>query len=277
MSSKQQGFDISSFFQERARKKLSNFKNRILVVSGKGGVGKSFIASMLAIALAERGKSIALFDADVYGSSTPLILGLQGIRHYIDEEGEILPVEGPLGLKVVAINLMLDTPETPVVWRGPLASRAILELAARVKWGIGDYLIVDMPPGTGDIAITIAQLMPPETHAIVVTAPNILSEVIVAKAVNFTASMRIRLLGVVENMSYFKCPHCGRETSIMGKLSGELLASKYGTTLLAKIPLEPGVNKALDTGTPYLLLEKESETSRIIRELADKVIKLLEK
>jgi ATP-binding protein involved in chromosome partitioning len=277
MSSKQQGLDISSIFQERARKKLSNFKNRILVVSGKGGVGKSFIASMLAIALAERGKSIALFDADVYGSSTPLILGLQGIRHYIDEEGEILPVEGPLGLKVVAINLMLDTPETPVVWRGPLASRAILELAARVKWGIGDYLIVDMPPGTGDIAITIAQLMPPETHAIVVTAPNILSEVIVAKAVNFTASMRIRLLGVVENMSYFKCPHCGRETSIMGKLSGELLASKYGTTLLAKIPLEPGVNKALDTGTPYLLLEKESETSRIIRELADKVIKLLEK
>ena len=277
MSSKQQGFDISSLFQERARKKLSNFKNRILVVSGKGGVGKSFIASMLAIALAERGKSIALFDADVYGSSTPLILGLQGIRHYIDEEGEILPVEGPLGLKVVAINLMLDTPETPVVWRGPLASRAILELAARVKWGIGDYLIVDMPPGTGDIAITIAQLMPPETHAIVVTAPNILSEVIVAKAVNFTASMRIRLLGVVENMSYFKCPHCGRETSIMGRLSGELLASKYGTILLAKIPLEPGVNKALDTGTPYLLLEKESETSRIIRELADKVIKLLEK
>lgn len=277
MSSKQQGFDISSLFQERARKKLSNFKNRILVVSGKGGVGKSFIASMLAIALAERGKSIALFDADVYGSSIPLILGLQGIRHYIDEEGEILPVEGPLGLKVVAINLMLDTPETPVVWRGPLASRAILELAARVKWDIGDYLIVDMPPGTGDIAITIAQLMPPETHAIVVTAPNILSEVIVAKAVNFTASMRIRLLGVVENMSYFKCPHCGRETSIMGRLSGELLASKYGITLLAKIPLEPGVNKALDTGTPYLLLEKESETSRIIRELADKVIKLLEK
>jgi len=275
MSTKQQGFNISSLFQERAKRKFSNFKNRILVISGKGGVGKSFIASMLAIALAERGKSVVLFDADVYGSSTPLILGLQGTRHYIDEEGEILPVDGPLGLRVVAINLMLDTPETPVVWRGPLASRAILELAARVKWGSGDYLVIDMPPGTGDIAITIAQLMPPETYAIVVTAPNILTEVIVAKAVNFAASMGIRLLGVVENMSYFKCPHCGRETSIMGRLSGELLASKYGTTLLSRIPLEPGVNKALDAGTPYLLVEKESETSRIIRELADKVIKLL--
>ncbi len=277
MSSAQQHFNVASLFQERARRRLSNYKHRVLVISGKGGVGKSFISSMLALALAERGRRVALFDADIHGSSTPVLLGVQGVRHYLDEEGDILPVEGPLGVKLVAVNLMLDTPDTPVVWRGPLVARAVLELAARVKWGEGDYLIVDMPPGTGDVAITIAQLMPSETHAIVVTAPNALSEVVVSKAINFAKSTGLKLLGIVENMSYFKCPHCGRETSIMGKSSGELLASKYGVALLAKIPLAPEVNTAVDESTPYLLADKNGEVARIIRELAHTVIRLLEK
>lgn len=277
MSSAQQHFNVASLFQERARRRLSNYKYRVLVISGKGGVGKSFISSMLSLALAERGRRVALFDADIYGSSAPVLLGVQGVRHYLDEEGDILPVEGPLGVKLVAVNLMLDTPYTPVVWRGPLVARAILELAARVKWGEGDYLIVDMPPGTGDVAITIAQLMPPETYAIVVTAPNALSEVVVSKAINFAKSTGLKLLGIVENMSYFKCPHCGRETSIMGKSSGELLASKYGVALLAKIPLAPEINTAVDESTPYLLADKNGEVARIIRELAHTVIRLLEK
>jgi ATP-binding protein involved in chromosome partitioning len=277
LSSAQQHFNVASLFQERARRRLSNYKHRVLVISGKGGVGKSFISSMLALAIAERGRRVALFDADIHGSSTPVLLGVQGVRHYLDEEGDILPVEGPLGVKLVAVNLMLDTPDTPVVWRGPLVARAVLELAARVKWGEGDYLIVDMPPGTGDVAITIAQLMPPETHAIVVTAPNALSEVVVSKAINFAKSTGLKLLGIVENMSYFKCPHCGRETSIMGKSSGELLASKYGVALLAKIPLAPEVNTAVDESTPYLLADKNGEVARIIRELAHTVIRLLEK
>jgi ATP-binding protein involved in chromosome partitioning len=277
LSSAQQHFNVASLFQERARRRLSNYKHRVLVISGKGGVGKSFISSMLALALAERGRKVALFDADIYGSSAPVLLGVQGVRHYLDEEGDILPVEGPLGVKLVAVNLMLDTPDIPVVWRGPLVARAILELAARVKWGEGDYLIVDMPPGTGDVAITIAQLMPPETHAIVVTAPNALSEVVVSKAINFAKSTGLKLLGIVENMSYFKCPHCGRETSIMGKSSGELLASKYGVALLAKIPLAPEVNTAVDESTPYLLADKNGEVARIIRELAHTIIRLLEK
>jgi ATP-binding protein involved in chromosome partitioning len=277
LSTSPRSFNTASLFQEKARRKLENYKYRLLVISGKGGVGKSFVASMLSLALAERGKRVALFDADIYGSSTPLLLGLQGAKHYLDESGEILPVEGPLGVKLVAVNLMLETPDTPVVWRGPLASRAILELAARVKWESGDYLVVDMPPGTGDIAITIAQLMPRETHALIVTAPNALSEVIVAKAVNFATSMGLKLLGVVENMSYFKCPHCGRETSIMGVLSGESLASKYSTQVLAKIPLSPEVNRAIDSKKPYLLADKDGEIARIIRGLTDRIIRLLEK
>jgi ATP-binding protein involved in chromosome partitioning len=261
---------------EEARKNLASFKYRIVVISGKGGVGKSFVSSMLALALAEMGKNVALFDADIYGSSIPQLLGLQSARLQADEEGRILPAEGPLGLRVVAMNLIVDAPETPIVWRGPLASRAIIELMAKVKWGSGDYLVVDMPPGTGDIAITIAQLMPRETYAIVVTAPNILSEVVVAKAINFAISTNLRLLGIVENMSYFKCPHCGRETSIMGKIGGEHLASKYNTTVLIKIPLDPYINEAIDRGAPYILVERDGEAAKTIRELASKVVKLIE-
>ena len=261
---------------EEARKNLASFKYRIVVISGKGGVGKSFVSSMLALALAEIGKNVALFDADIYGSSIPQLLGLQSVRLQADEEGRILPAEGPLGLRVVAMNLIVDAPETPIVWRGPLASRAIIELMAKVKWGSGDYLVVDMPPGTGDIAITIAQLMPRETYAIVVTAPNILSEVVVAKAINFAISTNLRLLGIVENMSYFKCPHCGRETSIMGKIGGEHLASKYNTTVLIKIPLDPYINEAIDRGAPYILVERDGEAAKTIRELASKVVKLIE-
>jgi ATP-binding protein involved in chromosome partitioning len=261
---------------EEARKNLASFKYRIVVISGKGGVGKSFVSSMLALALAEMGKRVALFDADIYGSSIPQLLGLQSVRLQADEEGRILPAEGPLGLRVVAMNLIVDAPETPIVWRGPLASRAIIELMAKVKWGSGDYLVVDMPPGTGDIAITIAQLMPRETYAIVVTAPNILSEVVVAKVINFAISTNLKLLGIVENMSYFKCPHCGRETSIMGKIGGEHLASKYNTTVLIKIPLDPYINEAIDRGAPYILVERDGEAAKTIRELASKVVKLIE-
>uniref|UniRef100_A0A7C4FDF0 Iron-sulfur cluster carrier protein n=1 Tax=Ignisphaera aggregans TaxID=334771 RepID=A0A7C4FDF0_9CREN len=262
--------------QEMAKRNLANFRYRIVVLSGKGGVGKSFVSTMLALALAEMGKRVALFDADIYGSSTPQLLGLQGTRLQADEEGGILPAEGPLGLRVVAINLIVDAPETPVIWRGPLASRAVIELVAKVRWGSGDYLVVDMPPGTGDIAITIAQLMPRETYTIIVTAPNILSEVVVAKAINFAIETKLKLLGVVENMSYFTCPYCGRETSIMGKVSGEHLASKYNTVVLVKIPLDPRINEAIDKGVPYIVADKEGEAAKAIRRLAERVVKIIE-
>jgi len=259
-----------------ARRKMNNYKYKIIVLSGKGGVGKSFVSSMLALGLASRGRRVAVLDADVHGSSIPMLLGVQGERHYASEKGEIIPVNGPLGLKIVAINLMLDTPELPVVWRGPLVGRAIIELSARVDWGEGDYLIVDLPPGTGDAAITIAQVIPSITGAILVTAPNALSETIVSKAANFASSLHIKLLGIIENMSYFKCPHCGRITSIMGRNSGERLAAKYGTTILGKLPLDPSVNEAVDSGIPYLLYKPEGEVSKIMIEIADKVINLVE-
>lgn len=259
-----------------ARKKLEAYKYRILVMSSKGGVGKSFVSSVLATGLAMRGRKVALFDADIYGSSIPLLLGLQGAKHYANEKGEIIPVEGPLGMKVVALNFVLDSPDTPVAWRGPLVARAIVEFAAKVAWGAGDYLLVDLPPGTGDATLTIMQIFPRVTGALLVTSPSALSELIVAKAANLVKSARIRLLGVIENMSYFKCPHCGKITNIMGSVSGDRLASKYEITLLGKIPLDPEVNESIEKGTPYLLFNASSEVAKSVMEIVDRIISLVE-
>lgn len=261
---------------ERAKSRLAGIKYKVLIMSGKGGVGKSFISSMLALSLALRGRRVVLFDADVYGSSIPHLLGIKGVRHYADENGDILPVEGPLGVKIVAINLMLDSPETPIIWRGPLVSRAILELLARVRWESADYLIVDMPPGTGDVAITVSQVIPEITGAVLVTSPNSLSEVIVSKAANFASSRSIRLLGIIENMSYFKCPHCGSVINIMGAESGNALASKYGTIVLGRIPLDPEVNEYLDKGIPYVIAKSDGEAAKAVLEITDKLISLVE-
>lgn len=259
-----------------ARKKLEAYKYRILVMSSKGGVGKSFVTSALATGLAMRGRKVALFDADMYGSSIPLLLGLQDAKHYANEKGEIIPVEGPLGMRVVALNFVLDSPDTPVAWRGPVVARAIVELAAKVAWGAGDYLLVDLPPGTGDATLTVMQIFPRATGAVLVTSPSVLSELIVAKVANLVRSARIRLLGVIENMSYFKCPHCGGITNVMGSMSGDRLTSKYGLAFLGKIPLDPGVNESIERGIPYLLFNTGSEAAKSVMEIVDRIISLVE-
>ncbi len=259
---------------EDARKRLRSIKFKIMVLSGKGGVGKTFISSMTALALAEKGFSVGLFDADIHGSSIPTIYGMHGSRLYADEEG-ILPANGPLNVRVVATNLLLEKPEIPIVWRGPLKSRAIIELLAKVKWGSLDFLVIDLPPGTGDEAITIAQTITDLSGALVVTAPSVLSETVVAKALKFVLDIGIPLLGIVENMSYFKCPDCGRVYSVLGKSTGEELAKKYGTRLLARIPLDPFIGEAVDKGVPYLLEYPDGEASKAIKELAEEITRIL--
>ncbi len=259
-----------------AKKRLKEVKHKIMVLSGKGGVGKTFVSSMLALALAELGYNVGIFDADIHGSSIPVIYGMYNARLYASDEG-IIPATGPLNVKVVATNLLLEAPETPVVWRGPLKSRAIIELLANISWGKLDFLVIDMPPGTGDEAITIAQVITDISGAIIVTAPSILSEKIVAKAINFVLSNRIPLLGIVENMSYFKCPNCKTTYTLLGKSTGEELAKKYNTRLLAKIPLDPYIGVSIDRGIPYLLAYPDTETAKILKELASQIASLVEK
>lgn len=254
-----------------ARERLSKTKHKIMVLSGKGGVGKTFVSAMLSLALASEGYRIALLDADIHGSSIPTVLAMHGMRLYASANG-IEPTPGPLGIKVVATNLMLDSPDTPIIWRGPLKSKAITEFLAKVNWGENDFLIIDLPPGTGDEAITIVQTIKDLDGAIIVTAPSVLSEVIVAKAINFVVNNNVRLLGIVENMSYFKCPKCGSIYYVLGKSTGEELAKKFNTELLAKIPLDPYIGEALDKGVPYYIEYPDAEAAKAIKELARKLI-----
>lgn len=261
---------------EDAQRRLANHKHKLMILSGKGGVGKTFVTSSLALALAMKGRKVSVLDADLHGSSIPSMLGLQGYRHYANDNGEILPVEGPLGIKVVSVNLMLDSPDTPVIWRGPLASRALTELFSKVAWGEGDYLLIDMPPGTGDIAITVAQTLRDIDGAVIVTAPNTLTEVVVSKAINFAAKSNVKIIGVVENMSYFKCPVCGTIHHILGKPTSEHLIAKYGLAMLGKIPIDPLINDAVDKGTPFLIEYPDSEAGKTIFEIAEKIMRIVE-
>jgi len=253
--------------------KMMKIKHKIMVLSGKGGVGKSFVSSMLSLALADLGYKVALLDADIHGSSIPTLLGIEGLKIYADQDG-IQPAEGPLGVRVVAMNLMLPTPETPIIWRGPLKAKAIIELLAKVSWGECDYLIIDLPPGTGDEALTVVQSIRNVDGALIVTMPGVLSEVIVAKAINFVLQNNVKLLGIVENMSYFRCPESGREYYLLGKSVGERLAEKYGTIMLAQIPFDPYIGEAIDSNKPYYIAYREGEAAKALRSLALKLIEL---
>ncbi|MEM1533147.1 MAG: Mrp/NBP35 family ATP-binding protein [Desulfurococcaceae archaeon] len=260
----------------KARQKLSRVKHRIMVLSGKGGVGKTFLSTMLSLELARRSYRVGLFDADIHGSSTSVMLGLQQLRLYADDEG-VRPIEGPLGLKIVSMNFMVESLDTPIIWRGPLKSRAIMELFSMINWGDLDYLIMDMPPGTGDEAITIAQVVGDIDGAIVVTAPGLMNEVVVSRAIKFTKSSGIPLLGIVENMCYYRCPHTGVLHYPLGRSTGEYLAKKYNSRLLARIPLDPNIEEALDRGKQFILEYPDSEASKAIAELATAIVSLVEK
>jgi len=268
-------FSIQDLLLKQVEDRMKSIKYKIMILSGKGGVGKSFVSSMLSLALASRGYRVALLDADLHGSSIPTFIGLEEAKLYLSENG-IEPARGPLNVKVVSANLLLPSPETPLVWRGPLVSRAIIELLARVNWGENDFLIIDLPPGTGDEAITIVQSIKDINGAIVVTAPSMLSEIVVSKAINFVLNSGVKLLGVVENMSFFKCPKTGEKYYLLGKPNGRILAEKYNVKLLAEIPLDPLIGEALEKRQPYYIVYREGEAAKAIDTLVENLLKTLE-
>ncbi|RLE96356.1 MAG: ATP-binding protein, partial [Thermoprotei archaeon] len=193
---------------ERARERLSRIRWKVAVVSVKGGVGKSFVVANLAVALAERGHRVGVLDADVHGPSIPRALGLRGLTLVAGPEG-LLPATGPLGVKVISMALLLSDEKQAVVWRGPMKTAFIRQVLAMAAWGSLDYLLIDLPPGTGDEQLTIAQLIEDLSGLLVVTTPAELSYSIAAKAGTFAKLLGVRVIGVIENMSYFRCPVCG--------------------------------------------------------------------
>lgn len=224
---------------------LSKIKKIIAVVSGKGGVGKSMVTSMLAAQTNRNGKSTAILDADITGPSIPQVFGLSG-QAYGDESG-ILPVKTGKGINVISLNLLIEHTTDPVIWRGPVIAGVVKQFWTDVIWGDVDYMFIDMPPGTGDVPLTVFQSIPVD-GIIVVTSPQELVSMIVEKAVNMAKAMNIPILGIVENMSYFKCDHCGKEHNIFGESHVEDVAKRFGIDSVCRLPINPEIASMADKG-----------------------------
>ncbi len=260
--------------ERQIRQRLAGVRHKIVVLSGKGGVGKSTVVANLAAALAQRGYSVGVFDYDFHGPAMARMLGVLGAQLQALPLG-IFPVTGAAGVKVVSLAFLLPDEKTPVIWRGPLKYSALKELMANVMWGSLDFLLFDLPPGTGDEALNIAQNIPEVDGAIVVTIPTTVSAVAVEKSAEFCKELKIPLLGVVENMSYFRCPKCGAVTEIFGRGAGKRIAEEEGVRLLGELPLDPEVARCLDDGRPLVLCSPESESARAYLRLADEVASLV--
>ena len=246
--------------------KLSDIKKVIAVVSGKGGVGKSMTCALLATASQNSGKVTAVMDADITGPSIPKMLGVTS--HATGSDSGINPVVSESGIQVMSMNVLLENEAEPVVWRGSLISGTVLQFWTDVIWLGVDIMFIDMPPGTGDVPLTVFQSIPLD-GIIVVTTPQDLVGMIVQKAVNMANMMNVPILGIVENMSYIKCPDCGRKISVFGESGVDALALQYGIPAVAKLPIEPELTRAADSG------KLDGLKNNYLTEFFDKIIKNL--
>jgi Mrp family chromosome partitioning ATPase len=237
--------EVTVDFVEAKPKELNQIEKIIAVMSGKGGVGKSLVAGLLATSFAREGKDVGVLDADITGSSIPKMFGLDA-RPSGSETG-ILPVLSRAGIEIMSMNLLLPSEDEAVIWRGPLMSKAITQFWEEVLWGKLDYLIIDLPPGTGDAPLTVLQVIP-ITGVIDVFTPQELTEMIVKKAVKMAQKMNVRVLGVVENMSYLVLPDTGKKLEVFGKSKGEEMAKASGAPLLGRLPIDPELAKLCDEG-----------------------------
>jgi ATP-binding protein involved in chromosome partitioning len=255
--------------QQQLKERMGKIKHKIAIISGKGGVGKSTVTVNLAAAFALQGKRVGVLDADIHGPSVPRLLGLEGKQVKASPVGAF-PIEGPLGMKIMSIDFFLNE-TSPTIWRGPLKMRAIKQFLTEVVWGELDYLFIDLPPGTGDEPLSVAQLLPDMDGVVIVTMPTQLSSSIVKKAVTFAERLNMQTIGVVENMSGFVCPHCGKKTEIFGSGGGERMAQQVGVPFLGSIPIDPEVSVDTDKGTPFVLAHKNSAASTAFMQIVTKV------
>ncbi|RLJ69903.1 ATP-binding protein involved in chromosome partitioning [Hydrogenivirga caldilitoris] len=256
----QQGAQIPTGQPAFTKRKVPGVKHLIAVGSGKGGVGKSTVAANLALALAKLGYRVGLLDADIYGPSVPTLLGLKGTRATVNERNRIVPAE-KFGIKVLSIGFMLPSEDTPVIWRGPMLMKALTQFLFDVDWGELDYLILDLPPGTGDVQLTLAQNVD-ISGAVVVTTPQDVALADVKKATSMFKEVQIPVLGVIENMAYFICPSDSQKYYIFGKGKTAEFASAYGLKILGSIPIDPEVSERSDKGEPIVVENPESEVAK---------------
>ena len=243
---------------------LGQIKHKIAVMSGKGGVGKSTVAANLAETLQKLGFKTGILDADIHGPNIPKMLGLEGEELFINEDHAMIPVVAPSGLKVMSMAFMLDSIDTPIIWRGPQKTGSIKQLIADVAWGPLDFLIIDNPPGTGDEPLTVLQTITDIDSVIMVTTPNVVSQEDVLKCVKMVNMMNVDKIGLIENMAYYNCPHCGEKLHIFGEGDGKAFAEEMEITYLGDLPLTEKVSDSPNKDGVVVTLDPEGlVTSRL--------------
>lgn len=252
------------------QERLAKIKHTLIVLSGKGGVGKSTVAVNLAMSLSMKGFKTGLLDVDIHGPSIPTLLDLRGQRPVVGPDG-IQPMECGPSLKAMSVGLLLADEDQPIVWRGPMKGNAIKQFLGDVEWGELDYLVVDCPPGTGDEPLSVAQLLSGRSSGIIVTTPQQVATTDVAKCVTFCKSLNMPVEGIVENMATFVCPHCGKETDIFSRGGGLKLALRMNVPFLGNIPLDPEIVQSGDAGKPYVRYYPKSKTAERFEEIITKI------
>jgi ATP-binding protein involved in chromosome partitioning len=255
-------------------KRMKLVKRKIAILSGKGGVGKSTVAVNLAAALAWRGHQVGLLDADIHGPDVPKMLGVEGAR-IVGSKAGLIPVTGPLDIKVISMQFLLQTADTPVIWRGPLKMRVINEFFSNVVWGNLDYLIIDLPPGTGDESLTIMQVLSDLDGVVIVTTPQAIALFDARKAAQMCKQMRVPILGIIENMSGFPCPKCGTVTNLFGKGGGRNAAKELDLFFLGELPFDPRVMALSDEGKPFIVAVPDSPVAKAFQEVVERLLKRL--
>lgn len=250
---------------------LANIKYKIAVMSGKGGVGKSTVAANIAEAFQKEGFTTGILDADIHGPNIPKMLGVEDQDIMINEERHMMPVEAPSGLKVMSMAFMLDSIDTPIIWRGPQKTGSIKQLIADVAWGPLDVLIIDNPPGTGDEPLTVLQTIPDIDAVVMVTTPNVVSQEDVLKCVKMVEMLNVENIGLVENMAYYECPHCNEKLHIFGKGDGKDFADEMEITYLGDLPLTEKVSSSPNKGGVMVTIEPKSDVTKRFTEIVNEI------
>lgn len=252
--------------------RMKRIDQKIIVLSGKGGVGKSTVSANLAVSLAGAGKKVGLLDIDLHGPSIPNIMGLKGKRLVSDSDGRIAPVQVTENLSVISVGMMLSSEKDPVIWRGPMKYNVIRQFLKDTKWGDLDYLVVDSPPGTGDEPLAVAQMVGTDAWAVVVTTPQDVAISDVRRSVSFCNSLDLRVWGILENMSGMVCPHCGEMIDVFKVGGGEKLAAEMRVPFLGRIPLDPNIVNSGDNGQPFVQAFADSKAAKAFTTLIEPFI-----
>jgi len=262
--------------RRKIKERMEKIKYKLLIISGKGGVGKSTVAVNLAYGLLFQGGKVGILDVDIHGPSIAKMLGIENCRLSSSDDNIIEPINITPHLKVITIASLLESVDTPVIWRGPLKMKLISQFLGDVNWGELDYLVIDSPPGTGDEPLSVAQLIPELDGVIIVTTPQEVALLDSRKSVNFAKSLKVPVIGIIENMSGLICPYCGKKINLFKSGGGEKAAKDFKVPFLGKIPIEPDIVESTDKGRPFIQTYAKTRTANLMEETITKIREIVE-